>query len=329
VRQIGIINALVPLIAIRRRKFTIAYGAACALYLVLLLSGALIVSQQELKIHMLRGSDMVLAAGYNGFLNVQNAALFFLPLSILIVRRVKPGIALSFMVWFVLASSYLMSLHRPIPYPVRGNIFVDFGLGPHTLRDTFVWGLPYPFHLDYKVRALLMLASTILAVFVAAFLMRNNVAAIYCIAGTVIMMFMRVYFDRYSIDTMWPLAIAIPIAVKDVRWPRLAVAVPLLVAMMIFSIAGTSEYLSWNRARWQAFHWLQERGVTLEQMDGGYEINALLAVRTGQKFLGKEGFGVRDDRYVLTFRPIPGYTTLSTFPYRNGGQIFLSARLPH
>jgi hypothetical protein len=329
VRQIGIINAIVPLIAIRRKKFTIAYSAACALYLVLFLSGALIVSKQELQIHMVRGAtDVFMAAAHYGFLNLQNAALFFLPLSVLTVRRLRAVAALPIAIWFAFASGHLLSLHRAIPYPVRGNIFVDFGLGPLTLRDTFVWGLPYPFHLDYRVRVALMLASTLIAIFVAAFLLRKDLAAVYCIAGTVIVMFMRVYFDRYSIDTMWPLAIAIPIAVKDVRWPRLAVAAPLLVGTMIFSIAGTAEYLSWNRARWQAFHWLEARGVTLEQMDGGYEINALLALRTGQKFLGKEGFGVRDDRYVLTFRPVPGYTTLATFPYRNGGQIFLCARLP-
>jgi len=56
--------------------------------------------------------------------------------------------------------------------------------------------------------------------------------------------------------------------------------------------------------------------VTLEQMDGGYEINAMLALRTGQKSLGKPGFGVRDDRYIIAFNNVPGYTTLATFPYR-------------
>jgi hypothetical protein len=86
--------------------------------------------------------------------------------------------------------------------------------------------------------------------------------------------------------------------------------------MMILSVAGTAEYLAWNRARWDAFRWLEARGVTLDQMDGGYEINAILAMRTGQKFLGKPGFAVRDDRYILAFNEVPGYTTLATFPYR-------------
>src|SRR2546430_2512199 len=166
---------------------------------------------------MVRGAmDVFMAAAHYGFLNVQNAALFFLPLSVLLFAvRPRPLPAILMAIWFALTAGHLLSLHRPIPYPVRGNIFVDFGLGPQTLRDTFVWGLPYPFHLEYGARMALMVASTLLAIFVAAFLLRKNVAAIYCIAGTIIVMFMRVYFDRYSIDTMWPLAIAIPIALKD------------------------------------------------------------------------------------------------------------------
>ncbi|HEY6844466.1 MAG TPA: glycosyltransferase family 39 protein, partial [Thermoanaerobaculia bacterium] len=79
VRQIGILNAIVPLIAIRKKKFTIAYGAATAVYLILLASGALIESRQELQIHMLRPAGILIGAAHYGFLNVQNAALFFLP----------------------------------------------------------------------------------------------------------------------------------------------------------------------------------------------------------------------------------------------------------
>lgn len=308
VRQIGILNAVVPLIAIRKKKFTIAYGAATALYLILLASGALIESRQELQIHMLRPADILIGAAHYGFLNVQNAALFFLPLTLLIWPSKK---AWPFAIWFTAIAVHLIVLGRPIPYPIRGNLFINFGLGPATLRDTFVFGMLYPTHLAYGFRIALMVLSAALAVVVAGFLMRDNIAAIYCVAGTVVMMFLRIYFDRYSIDTMWPLAIAIPIAFKDarVRW------LPLMF-IAVLAVTGTAEYLAWNRARWDAYRWLQSRGVTLEQMDGGYEINAMLAIRTGQKFLGKPGFAVRDDRYIIAFSDVPGYKTLAVFPYR-------------
>ncbi|HLJ74168.1 MAG TPA: glycosyltransferase family 39 protein, partial [Thermoanaerobaculia bacterium] len=263
VRQIGILNAVVPLIAIRKKKFTIAYGAATALYLILLASGALIESQQELHIHMLRPADILIGAAHYALLNMQNAALFFLPLVILCVGRLQPADRLKpvrtliFAIGFIAIAWHLIALGRPIPYPIRGNIFINFALGPATLRDTFVFGMPYPFHVAYGWRIALMIVSTALAVLVAAFLMRNNIAAIYCIAGTVIVMFMRIYFDRYSIDTMWPLAIAIPVAFKDAK-VKLAI-IPLVIVAAL-SVAGTAEYLAWNRARWDGYRWLQSRG---------------------------------------------------------------------
>jgi hypothetical protein len=86
---------------------------------------------------------------------------------------------------------------------------------------------------------------------------------------------------------------------------------------IVFSVSGTAEYLDWNRARWDAYAFLRANGVTLEQMDGGYEINALLALRAGRKDLGKRGVGVIDDAFILTFnRDVPGYEMLRAFPYR-------------
>ncbi len=276
VRQIGILNAIVPLIATRKKKFTVAYGAATLLYVVLLASGALIVSRQELQIHMLRPGDLLIGAAHYAFLNFQNAALFFLPVIALafVLRPSRIGLAI-FAVWFGAIAWHLIAIGRIIPYPIRGNVFINFALGPPTLRDTFVFRMPYPFHAGVPVLMLLMVLTSALAVFLATILFRPlpaiaRIAAIYCICGTAIVMFMRIYFDRYSIDTMWPLAIVIPIAVKDARLPRVAAVIALAV-MIVFSVAGTAEYLAWNRARWAAFRWLQIRGVTLDQMDGGYE----------------------------------------------------------
>lgn len=346
VRQIGIVNALAPLVGAiafraaigpRWKKFAAWYGAACALFAVLIASGALLVSQQELKLHMQRleggfagfVSSKIVGPAHYGFFNFQNTALFFLPLAILALslrpsRRVVAIVAL----WFGATSLHMLAIGRPIPYPMRGNVFVNFTLGPPTLRDTFVFRMPYPFHVGTSSLVILMVATTLLAVTVASVVfsaVRNaalplpgRIAAIYCICGTLIAMFMRLYFDRYSIDTMWPFAILVPLAIAQRPPGRFLrpLATAALAICVFASIAGTSEYLSWNRARWTAFRWLQSRGVTLEQMDGGYEINAILAIRTGQKDLGKEGFAVRDDRFILAFNEVPGYRTLATFPYR-------------
>jgi hypothetical protein len=209
-------------------------------------------------------------------------------------------------------------------------VFVNFALGPPTLRDALVFLRPYPFHVSAAWLIVLMIATTVLAILTASMKTAPSwmarVALVYCICGTGIYMVQRLYFDRYSLDSMWPLAVLIPLSIT--RVPKIAWATLALVAL--FGISGTAEYLSWNRARWTAYHWLQSRGVTLDQMDGGYEINALLAVQRGHKNLGKPGFGVVDDRYILTFGDGPGYRTIARFPYHRllgaDGEVCVLAR---
>jgi hypothetical protein len=130
---------------------------------------------------------------------------------------------------------------------------------------------------------------------------------------------MRINFDRYSIDTGWPFVILLMLLAAGLELTTRArvVAAALMAVAIVFSIAGTAEYLAWNRARWQAFRTLRAHGVPLTQMDGGYEINAFfLALPAGRKDLGKKGTGVVDDRYMIAFnRDVPGYERLQSFPY--------------
>ncbi|HEY2325591.1 MAG TPA: glycosyltransferase family 39 protein [Thermoanaerobaculia bacterium] len=334
VRQTGILNIIAPLVAAiifrrslgaRWRKVAWAYGAAAVAVAVLAASGGFFVENQETAIHL--GSEwhwdeLILGPLHYGFFNVQYAALCFAPLVLAALTIRLPRYALiGFGLWFVAIAARMIALRAPLPYPTQGHVFVNFTLGPPTLRDTFIYGRPYPFHAGLPWLILLMVVTTALAIFLAALIARNvgpglpflaSFAAIYCLCGTAVHMFQRLYFDRYSIDTMWPVAILIPLSIT--RVPKVAFATLAIVAF--FAITGTAEYLSWNRARWTAYAWLRSRGVTLDQMDGGYEINAALAVQRGRKNLGTRGFGVVDDQYILTFDDVPGRRTIATFPYR-------------
>ncbi len=318
VRQTGVVNIVAPLVAaviFRRKRIAVAYGIALAAFGALAASGALIVENAQTAMHL--GGLTLAGPLHYGFFNVQYAVLFFLPLAIagLFAGRIA-GATVGFAIWFGGIAAHMLLLGRPIPYPARGNVFVNFALGPPTLRDTIVFLRPYPFHVSTAWLMVLMIATTVLAILTAS--MRTapsfiaRVALIYCVCGTLVYMAQRIYFDRYSLDAMWPLAILIPLSIPRVR----KVAVAALAIVALFAICGTAEYLSWNRARWTAYHWLQSRGVTLDQMDGGYEINALIAVQRGRKDLGKPGFGVVDDRYILTFGDVRGYRTIARFPYR-------------
>jgi len=94
-----------------------------------------------------------------------------------------------------------------------------------------------------------------------------------------------------------------------------------------YAVAGTHDYLAWNRARATGLAELAAAGVAPEAIDGGMEFNAWhLAlklgvwpsdadVRGGKAPTVKSWWWVVDDRYVVSFRPLPGYEVRRSLPY--------------
>ncbi|HEV7763404.1 MAG TPA: glycosyltransferase family 39 protein [Thermoanaerobaculia bacterium] len=333
-RQFAILNALVPLIVAllaRRKKLAATYAGALVVFGLLAASGVLVGSAKELALHRPTIAGLAMRAVHYVYFNWQSAALFFAA-PLLLVSLTRPrlsrvtlvtcGIAFALVAWRM-----TMRVGMPIPYMNSGNVFTDFGLGPPTLRDVFTLRMPHPFALPWSIKVALMIVTTIGAALAAsltiASLRENDLlvryCAIYLLCGTLIAAGMSIYFDRYSIDTAWPLVLLLVLLANraQITRPASTVAAIVLSIMIVFAISGTAEYLAWNRARWDAYAFLRANGVTLEEMDGGYEINALLALRAGRKDLGNRGVGVLDDRYILTFnRDVPGYEVLRSFPYR-------------
>jgi Dolichyl-phosphate-mannose-protein mannosyltransferase len=335
-RQFAILNALAPLIVAlwyRRKKLAFTYAAAAAVFGLLVVSGVLVASQSELARHQPSLANLAFRAVHYLFFNWQNLALFFAPLLVLVllargrVRHSRIAIALSTLVFGYAAWRLTVQVGMPIPYLNTGNVFTDFGLGPPTLRDVFTMHVRHPFALPFAFKVALMIVTTLggiaaASIAFAALGIEHPLArfcAAYLACGTFIAAAMKINFDRYSIDTGWPFAILLVILASrlDLTKPARFAAGALLALAIVFSVAGTAEYLAWNRARWQAFAALRTYGVPLTRMDGGYEINAfLLALPAGRKELGKPGAGVVDDLYIIAFnRNVPGYERLESFPY--------------
>ena len=334
-RQFAILNALAPLavaLAARRWRIAAIYGVAVLAFAVLALSGLLVGSEKELLLHRPSPAGLVMRGAHYVFFTWQHAALFLSPLLLLVLfskerPRLSKIAALAAAIPFVYAAVRMTwQVRMPIPYMNSGNVFTDFGLGPPTLRDVFTLRMRHPFALPFEAKTALMILSTSAAVAAVALLpsaWRDGRGLVrFCVAylllGTLITAGMRINFDRYSIDTAWVLAPLLALlAATSVTTRRARIlAGSMLVVLAFFAVAGTAEYLSWNRARWEAYTWLRARGVTLEQLDGGYEINSMLALRAGRKDLGKPGVGVVDDRFILSFNDrVPGYRRIATFPY--------------
>ncbi len=159
---------------------------------------------------------------------------------------------------------------------------------------------------------------------------RRASVALFCVLALVLsgigtLVQAHYYFDRYLLPLL-PLAIAAVVAVSPGLRPRPAALVGLAM-MSAYSVAGTHDYLAWNRARWELLGQLEARGVSAREIDGGVEYNAsrLAAelrtaptdaeARRGQPAAAKSWWWVVDDRWIIAFSPLDGYRVADSRPY--------------
>ncbi|HXI13130.1 MAG TPA: hypothetical protein VNM92_10875 [Thermoanaerobaculia bacterium] len=353
VRQVGVANAIPPILALihlRRelgvRSARLALPPILAIMIFVALfafTSVLVPSAEEHKVHrktvewttqsVLR--NFVMMPSLNTAFNFMTGALLFLPVATAAALSRRSWtrrwvlLSASLVALFLIPATTMIRVRNAFPYRNGGNVFANLGLGPQTLRDTFHLGYLYPpAHLGNPARAALTLLAAVLGAGLVVLLIRSAserhverdrlaviLASYSAFSGAFILCFMKFFMDRYSLDALWSLpilgALVVDWSQRRTRWTA-AIAVAVVA---IFSVTATQEYLAWNRARWDAYRFLRKGGVTLEQMDGGYEINAFLALKTGRKDLGKRGFAVMDDRYLITFNLLPGYRPLAGFPY--------------
>jgi hypothetical protein len=132
-----------------------------------------------------------------------------------------------------------------------------------------------------------------------------------------------IYFDRYSVDSLWTLAILIPVLAGKLSGLVRAVAAASVLFIGTFSALATQEYIRWNAARWTAYARLEASGISLARIDGGYEINQFLVGGfDGPILLKRSGFSVVDPEYILTFGRVPGYAVVA----EDGFKSFLGLR---
>ncbi|PVX82246.1 glycosyltransferase family 39 protein [Paraburkholderia unamae] len=251
-------------------------------------------------------------------------------------RRILIGAAVFGLVWFG-----LMAAVRPLPLDwVTIN---DGGLGPvrlHSAPGTLPGPAPLPkafwllmtfiavggatlmlLELGLVVRSLLNAlrkrqfdgAATL-----RAFLLFN--AVIYLAP-----LFVAGYFDRYLLVPTFAL-----LALFTIEWQGAASAEPTekarkgmrtygaaamfaLVLTGAYGVAGTHDYMSWNRARWSLLDTLLNRGVKPAQIDGGEEFNGTYLYDPNYVESPTKSFWwVIDDEYLVQFGGQDGYHTVAS-----------------
>jgi hypothetical protein len=240
----------------------------------------------------------------------------------------------------------LAPLGNMLPGPGFGNILIPSGLGPLTLRDTFLLGLNRPtissvVTILWDVTTALSACSTVLVVLATAHMaakvaqnllrpegvgdawpqvlvltLTGAYAGAVLLAGT-----QALILDRYLMPFIVPLSAVLlmePRPSLPVRkWSLRAVPCFLLLALYAaLSSLATHDYIAWNRARWRATDFLLRAGVTPHHIDGGYEFNGWHLHSPGYRVSpGKSYWWVDDDEYVVASGALTGYEELARFGF--------------
>ncbi|HEX6386756.1 MAG TPA: hypothetical protein VF177_18975, partial [Anaerolineae bacterium] len=236
--------------------------------------------------------------------------------------------------------------------PLSGNILFDIGLGPALLRDVYLLGLP---HLPRAPRVfwLAVTAASIIGGVLAiqhvgavAFhvikktITRERINDVFPAMLTLVACILYLaliavtgYLDRYLLFIL-PLFM-VGMMATGLQTSRLIVGVAslLLLPYGVFSVGATHDYLLWNRARWNALHYLMEDGVSHHDIDGGFEFNGWYSYDPAYRHLpGKSWWWVHNDEYVLSFGPLEGYRAVERHSYQQWipfrtGNIFVLRRI--
>jgi 4-amino-4-deoxy-L-arabinose transferase-like glycosyltransferase len=244
--------------------------------------------------------------------------------------------------------------------PLDGNVFFDFGLGPPTLRDTYLLNLPHFPTAPHSFWLALTVASVIGSAVLLSRVLRTvlRVSAAGKSGGRTfraqmvfVLMISTAYlvgtavttsspsfafFDRYVLFAMPPLMLVLVYGVRapSLRAPGRAAAVAGVAVALgygVFAVGATHDYLAWNRARWHAVDDLLGRGIPYRNIDGGFEVNAWYRYDPRHPIESVNSFFLRESDYVVSFGPLNGYDEIRQYPYRRWmpfgrGKIVVSRR---
>jgi Dolichyl-phosphate-mannose-protein mannosyltransferase len=281
-------------------------------------------------------------------------ALFCLPLIPFILKQIIDEVRTRQKAMFLsLSLAILVSVpsflhavvfnHQLLPF--SNNLWRMPMVGPINLMGICVAGL------KTRQRMYLTIAASILAVVLLTAIIRALIATVSLwqakqplfisafaatAIGLVALQTGVLDYERYYLTalpavllllSLWPLK-----ANGRLVW---ASSIVLLAGLACYSTLATQDYLSWNRARFEAIRELTDAGVKPTEIDGGPEYNNLVnpeLVRACK--LSKSGYAiihcgappmcnwrwwsVNGEKYIISFNTIPGYDVVAKHPFFGG-----------
>jgi len=272
-------------------------------------------------------------------------AIFLLPLMIFIAPKVFSKLIcakkyLSFWISGILTVIYFFVNFSRF---FISNILYNIGIGPKLLKDTYILHNNNSPYIDkffiYVISVIgILLLFILLVLLVYSFIelvqkikkrefdfkVKILIFSFLTLIFYSYFLFISVsYFDRYFIISLILILFILIASYGDTitykgNVKRISAFVTFFI-IACFSIIGTHDYLSWNRARWKAINYLlEEKKISPHQIDGGFEFNGYYKTGPRRPENSKISWWFVDkDDYIISFGKIEGYSSIKSysFPY--------------
>jgi hypothetical protein len=284
---------------------------------------------------LLNPADLPVLLARHAWIALMYLGLFSLPLLPTAAAALRRPVPRAVLVWIgpllFLGVSVFRLVSTPSLMPVGINILVAQGIGPLSLRSAAVPALPRGFWLTVTglsiLGAMVLLSNAVRFGLDLIVRIRRGDAEYRDVVMTFFVLSTCAYlapllpifsFDRYFVPPMVFVIGFLGAQVGRLNRAQCATAYLVIACFGVFAVAGTRDYLEWNRLRWRALATLLERQVTPSDIDGGFEFNGWhLYNERYVRMPGKSSWWVVDDEYVVALSPLQGYETISRHPYQH------------
>lgn len=283
--------------------------------------------------HRLNAGDTLLVIGWT-----------LAPLNLLLLNHFKSFSTKDVVKYLIAGSATVLLVYTALSYYPTGNISRILEVGPRILR-----GNPSPVLSPfwYKIVKSSVAAISFLSIWNSIFFIFRNKkespaqgwGAVFhwplifvMVVYFVFVAISKAYFDRYALPLAFFFAIGLipQISFEKLKFKPLLIAILLLV--YTFTVIEVKDFHNWQKARWAALAYLNKKGISSHEIDGGFEYNGWY--KPNRDFSGgdKSWWWVDKDTYLISHEKNQKYKTDSYFifqrylPYKTD-TIFLLKKL--
>ncbi len=238
-----------------------------------------------------------------------------------------------------------------LPVGFCRNVVFDFGIGPILLKDTYILGIQRTASIPKPLYHLLVY-WTLLSTGACLGLIYSSLGRLFrgcrqqseiqiaflpslCLAAALVYLLtitLTGFHDRYLITPcllfiIWLVSDRGPCGEARAGWNEIALAICPMIFFAWFSVSGIHDFMETKRSLKKAQDYLvEELRIDPCRIDGGMEFNGYHCYSPEfQPLPGMSWWWVREEDYVITLGPLPGFEVVRTFPFSRlvgqGGKI--------